>query len=381
MKNIAVFFGGISCEHDVSVITGVLTLNSLDKTLFNPVPVYISKSGEWLYGESLNDVSFYKNNDFSKLKRVTLSSGENTLYIKGRKLKKLCDVFCAINCIHGLNGEDGTLSGLLRLHNIALVGSGLYSSSLSMDKAFTKTVLKGLKVSALPCVTLYKDDFLKDKEDAVSLALEEISYPLIVKPANLGSSIGVSVVDSNENFISALDKAFTYDDKVIVEKYLENFKEYNCACYKDKDGLKVSKVERPLSVDKILSFKDKYECYTGSLDREFPANIPEKLTKKIQLTTEKVYKNCDFSGIVRIDYLYCQDKLYLNEINSVPGSLAYYLFTDTLKGFTDILTKLINYSVENHNKFKSRKFSYSSGVLSINGAKGGKAKTFDKNRQ
>lgn len=377
MKNIIVFFGGISCEHDVSVITGVLTLNSLDKTLYNPIPVYISKKGEWLYGEELFDVSFYKSGNFSTLKKATLLSGENTLYIRGIRLKKIGDIFCAINCLHGLNGEDGTLAGLLKLHNIPLVGSPLFSSSLSMDKDFTKTVLKGLKVSVLPCATVYKEDFIKNKEKSILKIKENLSYPIIIKPANLGSSIGVSVVNGDNEFIASLDSAFLYDDKVIIEKFLENFKEYNCACYKDKNGYTVSKVERPLSLDKILSFKDKYECYTGSLDREFPAKIPEKLTKKIQSITEKVYKECEFSGIVRIDYLYSENVLYLNEINSIPGSLSYYLFTDTLKGFTEILNSLILYSVESYNKFKARKFSYQSGVLLINGAKGGKSKTFD----
>ncbi len=379
MKNIIVFFGGLSSEHDVSIITGVLTLNSLDKEKYNPIPVYISKNGEWLYGEELFDVSFFKKNDFKKLKRVTLLCAENTLYIKGRRLKKIGDIFCAINCLHGLNGEDGTLSGLLRLHNIPLVGSSLFPSSLSMDKDFTKIVLKGLGVKALPCVTVYKENFTKNNEQEISKILEKISYPLIIKPANLGSSIGVKVVNDIKDFIPSLKNAFLYDDKVIVEKYLDNFKEYNCACYKDKNGYKVSQVERPLSLDKILSFKDKYECYAGSLDREFPAKIDEKLESKIKSTTEKVYRALEFSGIVRIDYLYSNNVLYLNEINTIPGSLAYYLFSQTLKGFTDILSSQIAFSVESFNKFKARKFDYKSGVLSIEGAKTGKRKSFDKN--
>ncbi len=378
MKNIVVFFGGISCEHDVSVITGVLTLNSIDKTLYNPIPIYITKRGEWLYGKELFDVSFYKQNDFSRLKNVTLISGENTLYIRERRLKKIGDIFCAINCLHGLNGEDGTLAGLLKLHNIPLVGSSLFSSSLSMDKGFTKTVLKGLKVCTLPCVTVFKSDFIKDYEQTILKVKQKFDYPLIIKPANLGSSIGVAVANDDSEIISKLKNSFLYDDKVIIEKYLQDFKEYNCACYKDDSGLVVSQVERPLSLDKILSFKDKYECYTGSLDREFPAKIPEKLKNKIQSITEFVYNACEFSGIVRIDYLYYENTLYLNEINSIPGSLSYYLFTDTLKGFTQILNSLITYSVQSFNKYKARKFSYQSGVLSIDGAKSGKAKSFDK---
>ena len=381
MKNIIVFFGGISCEHDVSVITGVLTLNSIDKTLFNAIPVYLSKKGEWFYGEELFDVSFYKQNDYKKLKRVTLQSGENTLYIKGRKPKKIGDIFCAINCLHGLNGEDGSLAGLLKLHNIPLVGSSLFASSLSIDKDFTKTVLKGLKVPHLSSLTVYKREFIKNDRKELLKEIEKIAFPLIIKPANLGSSIGVKTASDESSLYSSLETAFLYDDKVIIESYLEDFKEYNCACYKDNNGLVVSQVERPLGLDKILSFKDKYESFTGSLDREFPAKISQSLTQKIRDMTKKVYTACEFSGIVRIDFLYCKNTLYLNEINSIPGSLAYYLFTDTLKGFTDILTSLIEHAVESFNKYKARKFTYSSSVLSIDGAKSGKAKSFDKDRK
>lgn len=375
MKNVAVFFGGNSCEHDVSVITGVLTLNSIDKTLYNPIPIYVTKCGEWLYGQELFDVAFYKYNDFRRLKRVTFVAGDSALYIKGRKLKKLCDVYSAINCMHGLNGEDGSLSGLFKLYGIPLVGSGLFASSFSMDKSYTKMVLKGLKVNVLPSVTVNKSSYLKRVENTVSDIEKQIGYPVIVKPANLGSSIGISTAFNEKELMVALSKAFKYDQTAIIEKYLEEFVEYNVAVCKVKDGIKLSKVEKPARSDKILTFDDKYENYSGMLKREFPAKISPSLENKLKNTSEAVYRLCGFSGVIRIDYIYSNGKLYLNEINTVPGSMAYYLFVETLKDYTTMLTMLIEESVSEHNFYKSNVFSYSSGVLKIGGGKGGKRLT------
>ena len=375
MKNVAVFFGGKSCEHDVSVITGVLTLNSIDKDLYNPVPIYVTKEGEWLYGEDLFDVAFYKLNDFKKLKKVTFISGETSLYQKGKRLKKLFSIYSAINCMHGLNGEDGTLSGLLKSLGIALVGSGQFSSSASMDKEFTKIVLKGLKVNCLPSETLLKSEFLNDRENSLLKIEKAISYPVIIKPANLGSSIGISTAFSKPELISSLKTAFLYDQKVIVEPYLSDFSEYNCAVYKCDQKVTLSDIEKPSKSDKILTFDDKYQNYSGLAEREFPAKIPKALETKILKTTEKVYTKCGFSGIIRIDYVYHDNNLYLNEINTVPGSMAYYLFCSSLKDFTVILSKLIEESVKEMNAYNSNVFSYSSSVLKIDGAKGSKRLT------
>lgn len=374
MKNILVFYGGKSCEHDVSIITGVLTLNSLDKNLYNPIPVYVSHSGEWFTGDSLFDVAFYKNFSEKTLKKVTLLSNDSSLYIKGKKLKKLCSPYTAINCLHGLNGEDGSLAGLLKLHGIPLASPDIFSSSLSIDKEYTKFVLSGLKVNRLACVKLYDHLYYQDKEKALLEVENSLSYPVIIKPANLGSSIGVSSATDRLSLEKAIEGGFVYDDKIIIEQKLSNFIELNSAAYKGQNGVVVSMVERPISASEILTFKDKYEGFKGGGEREFPAKISKKLTEKIQSITKKIYSELGFFGIIRIDYLLVGDKLYLNEINTVPGSLAYYLFSDTLKGFTKILSEIIELSVQKHLKYLSRKFDYKSSVLKIEGVKGGKLK-------
>ncbi len=375
MKNVLVVFGGKSCEHEVSVITGVLTLNSIDKEKYNPVPVYIGSNGEWYTGEELCDISFYKIGNFEKLKKVTFISGENRLYIKSKRLKKLYDVYSVINCLHGLNGEDGTLAGVCQSSSTALVGSPVFASSFSMDKEYQKYVLKGLKVPVLPFATVKKKEFFDDFNKACEIVEKELFYPLIIKPCCLGSSIGISTATSREELIKGLKKAFLYDGKVIIENYLENFVEYNVAVCETLDGLTVSDVEKPFKTDKILSFKDKYESPADLLDREFPAKIPLPLKKKLQSISEKVYVKGGFSGIIRIDYIFYNDKVYLNEINSVPGSLSYYLLTSGLKEFTSLLTSLIEKSVQDANRDRSRLYTYSSGVLSIDGTSGTKRLT------
>ena len=374
MKNILVFYGGKSCEHDVSVITGVLTLNSIDKTLYNPVPIYVSKKGERYTGKELFDVSFYKNFQEKPLKKVTLLFGESGLYIKGKRLKKLCDAYSAINCMHGLNGEDGSLSGALKLHNIPLASPSLFGSSLSIDKEFTKHCLKGISVSRLDYITVLEKDYFLDKEKVLKEVEENLGYPVIVKPANLGSSIGISKASDNATLSSAIESGFVFDNKLIIEKKLSNFIELNCACYEGKNGLVVSQVERPISLSEILTFKDKYEGFKGGGEREFPAKIPTKTAEKVRQITKTVYERFGFFGIIRVDYLLFNGKIYLNEINTVPGSLAYYLFSDTLKGFSDILTEIIELSVQKFSSFSSRKFEYNSSVLDIKGVKGGKLK-------
>ena len=362
MKNIAVFFGGVSVEHDVSVITGVLTLNSISKTYYNAVPVYVDSDGKWYTGEVLCDVDFYKSIDYKKIKPVTIVSGVNKLYtVKGRRLKELCTLSVGINCMHGERGEDGSLSGLLKMCGVPLASPDILSSAISMDKYVTKTVLKGLGVKTLPCV-IFKDNNFEEIE-------EKLNYPVIVKPSKLGSSIGIKKATNREELKFAINYAKRFGEKIIVERCLENFTEINCAVYKGADGkIKTSECERPVGKDEFLSFDDKYSC--GG--REFPANIPEEISGKIKTIAEKVYRELDFTGVIRIDFMISGKSVYLNEINSVPGSLAYYLFCDTLKEFSKMLTEMISLSEKNFAIDMTLQKKFNSSVLNITGGKSSK---------
>ena len=376
LRNVLVVFGGNSCEHDVSVITGVLTLNSIDKDRYNPVPLYVTKNGEFISDKKLFDVSFYKKNDFKKLKRVSFKGGSRALFtIKG---KKICDIYSAINCMHGINGEDGSLKGLLNYFNIPLSSPSLFQSSFAMDKEFTKIALKGIGVKTLDYIKVTKTNYVLDATAEIKKIEEKLPYPVIIKPANLGSSIGITTALNQKELKNSLNLAFNYDEKVIIERKLENFIELNCAGFRGIDGVKISEIEKPFSKNDILTFSDKYQGFKGGGEREFPANISKKLKDKIQKTTLKIYNSFDFLGVIRIDYLFYDNCLYVNEINTVPGSLAYYLFCDTIKDFSKMLTDIIECGVAVHNKYLAKQRVFKSSVLEIEGLKSKGIKTFDR---
>ncbi len=362
MKNIAVFFGGRSVEHDISLITGVMTANSIDREKFSVLPVLIDKDGKWYTGEKLLDLDGYKDLDYKKLKRVTIVNGDNTLYqIKGKKLVPIEKIFSSINCMHGEYGEDGSLVGLLKMSDIPFCSPDLLSSSISIDKYFTKTVMKGLDVLTVDGELVYDSNNL-DK------VVKRLSFPLIVKPNFLGSSIGVTKVNNLEQLNQAVKLALKYGKSVLIEKCLNDIEEINCSAYFDGQKIVVSECEKPILKGEFLTFNDKYR--KGK--REFPANIPKEHSDKIKKITKQVYEALQFKGIIRIDYFLCNQKVYLNEINSVPGSLAYYLFCDTLKGFTNLLTDLIMACEKEYLKEKQVVREFKSGIIGGFGSKGSK---------
>ncbi len=361
MKVVAVFFGGESVEHDVSLITGTLTLNSIDRQKFIPFPVYVHNDGLWYTGEELFDLDEYKNLDFKKLTRVAILGGKNEIFsVKGKRIKKLHNIAVAINCMHGERGEDGCLSGILSMCNIPIVSPGVLPSSVCMDKEFTKIFLKGIGVPCLDYV------LAREKEDILR-AEEKFSYPLIIKPTKLGSSVGVSVAKNRKEATEALRYALTFGESAIIEKCLDNFIEINCASYLCGDKkVVVSECEKPVGRTSVLTFEDKYQ----SGKREFPANIDKYLSKKIKKTTEKIYLSLNARGIIRIDYFVVGEKVIVNEINTVPGSLGYYFFTDTTKGFKEILTEMISLCEREFALSTTFVKKYNTDILSGCGSKG-----------
>lgn len=361
MKNIAVFFGGVSVEHDVSVITGVLTCNSLDKKVYKVYPVYVDENAEWFTGEILFDPDAFNALDKKKLKRVTLIGGSNRLYaVKGRKLSELCVISAAVNCMHGERGEDGCLSGTLKMCGIANVSPDVGPSALAIDKSLTKRALKGI-APVLPYHVTGDPKGIKD-------AKLPFDFPMIVKPLFGGSSIGVRIAENTEELSRAVEYGLKFGRRVIIEPCLKDFTEINCAAYRNVEGIKVSECERPVRRTDYLTFHDKYE----SGKRVFPADIPKKISDRIKAITEKVYKLFSFTGVIRIDYFLVGEKVYLNEINSVPGSLAYYLFGETQKDFSIMLNEMIDLSRIRFAEEETIRKSYDSGILKSVGAKSAK---------
>ncbi len=350
MKDIAVFFGGKSLEHDVSVITGVLTVNVLDKSLYNVVPIYVHNDGRWFSGDALKNIAFYRNIDFKRLKRVGLIAGDNTLFEIGKnRMKKLCALAGAINAMHGKNGEDGAICGLLALSGVPLASPNAFCSALAMDKWLTKIAMKAIDVPTAEAFAIEKNCFFKNRESAMLDAVNELGFPLIVKPSSSGSSIGISVATDFLTLENALEEAFRFGEKVVVEKYLQNAVDINCAAYCVDGKIFVSECEKPITANEILTFNDKYLGSKTGSKREFPAKIPSRTSEKIKQITATVYETFGFSGIIRIDYLLSGGDIFLNEINSVPGSLSYYLFCEKISDFTQLLNEQLGESFKKFN--------------------------------
>lgn len=365
MKEVVVFFGGRSSEHDISVITGVFTLNSIDDKEFNVHPVYVHGDGKWYTGDSLRNIDNYKNLDLKGLKEVCVNVGDNSLFQKKKnKLKVICKIDVAINCLHGVNGEDGSLSGLLNLCFIPLSSPNIFSSALTMNKQQTKLFAKALKIPTPAEQSIERCDFLENKEDILLSVVNKLKYPIIVKPACCGSSIGISVAWDYVQLEACVLKAFEFDDLVICEKFYAMATDINCAAYKLSNEIFVSECEMPVTKNDILTFDDKYQNSKSGILKEFPAKIPKEQSDKIKEWTKILYKTLKMSGIVRMDFLIVGEKVFLNEINSVPGSLAYYLFCEKIADFKSLLTNLLNDAITSFKAYSNISVHFESNVLS-----------------
>lgn len=367
MKNVLVIFGGESCEHDVSVITGVMTLNAIDRKIYNPIAVYVSKNGRWYTGESLRDVSVFKNINVKKLSEVALFCGDNNLYcLKKGKVKAVCEVYSAVNCCHGGEGEGGGLYSVLALSKIPCTSAEEFASSSSMDKEFTKLALNGIGVSCLPCVKITDQGFYLRREEVLQLVKSKLDFPVIIKPSRLGSSIGIKIAKDEIELEKGILQALAYDRKVVIESALTNFREINCAVRKVGGVVEASECEEPQLKTDFLTFEDKYK---GETEKKFPAEIDKSISDQIKQIAKTVYKRLGFSGVIRIDFLLCEDKIYVNEINSVPGSLAYYLFCKSTEDFAKFITELIEESVDDKKATSQKITTFESGVLNLSSCK------------
>lgn len=324
-EKVLVLFGGESVEHDISIITTLQVLKNLPK-YYDFMPVYIDRNGYWWIADNLDDIKIYK--DFEKMakgkRRVTISLGENILLIeKGKKFRPFVKILSVLNCCHGRIGEDGCVSGLLKASKIANSSCDVVSSTICMDKTIMKDVLKANEISSPKY--FYFDISTYDKTLTLKRVKKEIGFPVVVKPANLGSSIGISVCKDEKEFEDAVKLAFNFDKKILVEKLVENLREFNCACVHFKNEFFTSSVNEVSLSDKIYTFEEKYLS-----KKQKTAHGCGFLTQKIKKLAKKLYSLFGCEGVVRVDFLYDdkEKQLYVNEINTIPGSLAFYLFKD-----------------------------------------------------
>lgn len=386
---VGVFFGGKSVEHEVSVISGLQAYHSFDKEKYEPVPIYITKENELYTGEAAAEISSYKNIPalLKNSTRVFLLCEQGKVQLVQYPVKKfgssvVGEIDVAFPVVHGAGVEDGSLQGFLRHYNIPIAGCDVTASAVTMDKYVMKTVLKDNDIPVLDCVVLNVKEFQRDEQAAFVKVEDKVSYPVIVKPVNLGSSVGIKVARDREGLWDALEYAFTFGVKVLVEHAIENLREINCAVLGDYEQAEASECEEPISSDEILSYEDKYVAgsKTGSegmrtARRELPANLTDKRREEIRQMAVKTFQALGCSGVSRIDFMIDKDvdKVYVNEINPIPGSLAFYLWEALGKPYSQLLDDMVKLALKREREEESMLTSFESNLLqnaNLSGAKG-----------
>ena len=358
MRKVVVLFGGKSCEREISVLTGVFAVNILQAAGNSVLPVYIHTDGKFYTASGMTDVGFFRS--FNRIKTKEIFFYGHTVYAlneKKGKIKKIFEVDVALNCCHGGLGEGGGVSALMALQDIPLASPDLTSSGVFMDKCLTKVVMRGLNIPVVEYIRVNEKDYQKRGAFLLKTIEGRLKFPVVVKPAHLGSSIGISVAQNEAEAKTAIENAFAIDDRVIIERYLEDKQDINCAVYMVGGEIFVSEPEKAFG-EGVYSFEEKYikrsadgvrgkeEISANQGGRyELNGNFSRELREKIRAYTKTIYKRMDLKGIVRMDFLLSQGKVYLCEVNTVPGSLAYYLFCERISDAKRLFTALLEDAV------------------------------------
>lgn len=383
---LGVFFGGNSVEHEVSIITAIQAIENMDKEKYEIIPIYIAKNNKMYCGELVENIKNYKdiNTLISNSTQVTLAQKDNKVALIKCE-KKLFENFVynyidvAFPIVHGTNVEDGTLQGFLKMFNLPYVGCDVVSSAVGMDKYIFKCLLKENNIPIIDCKCFTLDEYNENLEGIIKTVEDSIAYPVIVKPVNLGSSVGIKIAKNSAELEEAVSDAFTYAKKVLVERAVTNLKEVNCSVVGDYEECEASECEEPIKTDEILSFEDKYisggkkmggskaenEKSMNAGVLKLPAEISSETRAKIQALSKKTFKVLGCTGVVRIDYIIDQDtnEVFVNEINTIPGSLSFHLWKATNLKYKDLLDKLVNLALKRNREEQNMIFSFDSNIL------------------
>lgn len=383
---IAVLFGGRTVEHDVSIVTGHQVMEAFPAERYEVVPVYITRDGKWYTGDPLRKLDNFKNDDIINQEGVVscvLSPdvrhhGLILNPLAGRfsksEIKRLDVVFPAI---HGTHGEDGTIQGLLELADIPYVGCATLGSALTNDKILTKIVLRQENIPVLDDIYFTRDEWLDNPDAIMEKITSTFEYPVFIKPATLGSSIGVGRADSDTLLRASIDIATNFDRRVLVEPAVTNGIEINCSVMGYGNQFETSTLEQPVSWDEFLSYEDKYlRGGEGmkSADRIIPAPISDELTQRIKDMTVEAFKAVDGQGIARIDYLVKPEtnEVYLNELNTMPGSVSFYLWREDGYSTTDVVEKLVKIAQDANATKRRNMYDYKTNLVAVASQRGTK---------
>jgi D-alanine-D-alanine ligase len=387
MKKVGIILGGKTVEHEVSIITGLQIYDNIDRTKYQPFVIYIDKKGRWNIGESLGDIKTYQKKSFEGVtevipwqnfdKKNTLTLHPNPDLKQGlfaKKREKL-EVEVVIPAVHGTNVEDGALQGILESCGVPYCFTGVKASALGMDKVSMKKVFQAENLPMVNHTWFYRSQYRTDQSQYLEKA-EEIGYPLIVKPANLGSSVGINKATNRDELMESIEVAISYDKKILVEQCIENLREINCAVIGYEDDVEASLCEEPIGWEDFLKYEDKYMSGkkgkgSGEDKRIIPADLPEEVSQRIRELAKKAFMAIDASGTSRVDFLYDNKNIYVNEINTIPGSISFYLWEPSGLPFKDLITRLIEIAEKKHQDESENIDSYDIDLLN-NMAKGAK---------
>lgn len=388
---VAMMFGGKSVEHEVSVISGIQAYMSMDTDKYDVIPVYMTKNNEMYIGDSIGDIESYKNIDelLKKSQRVIMINEDGRVKLVQYPVKKLgknveVGIDVAFPVVHGTNVEDGGFQGYLKTMGIPFVGCDVTASAIGMDKYITKLVLKESNVPVLDA-RLYTLSDYADIESMMNDIENVFGYPVIVKPVNLGSSVGISVAKSRVELANSVDDAFRYATKVLVEHAITNLREINCSVLGDENDAIASECEEPLHTKDILSYEDKYVSNAkgsgskgmASVSRRIPAELTPEKREEVRELAVRSFKALGCNGVSRIDFMIDADtdKLYFNEINTIPGSLAFYLWEPVGVPYKELLDRMIQLALKRERTEESLTFTFDTNILnqaSFGGSKGSK---------
>ena len=389
--NLAVLFGGRSVEHEVSVISAVQAMASMNKEKYNIIPVYMTKKSEFYTGEKLMDINNYKDIP-ALLKECTecvFVRSEGKVQLIRQKMKKfgsnlISDVDIAFPVVHGTNVEDGALQGYLQTLDLPYVGCDVLASAVGMDKYVMKILLKEAGFPVLDCCRFASFDLDRIEECADEVE-KKFGYPVIVKPINLGSSVGISKAKDRSGLIKSMEDAFAFSDRILVEPAVVQLKEINCSVLGDSESAEASVCEEPVqaSDEDILSFEQKYVGGGGksggskgmaSLKRKIPADISPEQEETIRRLAVDAFRSLGCNGVTRIDFMIdmATDKIYINEINTIPGSLAFYLWEPKGVKYPELLEKMIQLALKRHRQAAKINYTFDSNILSMGGSFGAK---------
>ncbi|MCM1451632.1 MAG: D-alanine--D-alanine ligase [Clostridium sp.] len=384
---LGVFFGGRSTEHEISVISASQAMHAADREKYDVVPIYITKQGKWYTGDALFEVSNYRDIPSLLAKCVEVymepTYGDYNLYAKKRSMFKspvITTLDVVLPVLHGMNGEDGTFEGILDSIGIPYAGCNTLASANGMDKITMKMILQACDVPVVDYVWFTDKQWFRQEQELIRKIQDKLGYPVIVKPANLGSSVGIGAAHNAEQLKERVAEAEKYSTRIIVEHMVEHLQEINCSVLGDCDDYRMSVLEEPIKSDEILSYEDKYmgggkgSKGMQASQKRIPAELPKEETEYIQHLAGETFRVLSCHGVSRVDVIVDRDdrKVYVNEINTIPGSLSFYLWEATGLPFDRLIDELVRLALKRRREQGQKTVSYDQNIFSMGGGvKGG----------